>query len=544
MVQSSGKRAVNARARSVAFIAWGIALSVQAPAQQQLPVFRSGTTVVPLTVTVLDRNGAPVRDLTEADFTVYENKQQREIVNFFPQDFAARRVPMSAAPSGGIAPETRRRFLLVLGFGRIQHPTKAFDGAIEFVRQHLLPQDAVALMAFHRTTEFTTDREVVARIIERYKKENERLINDLWLSGLSQIGSLFGRATYPSEATVLADMDAVLTGAGPLHSSADFLYGMDRAVQGTDRPWQRQTTYLDVVRGLNGRSLANLVLRSNRFKLFAGIEYVRDLDGEKHIVMLGSGGLARDADDARVVARRANGARVIVHMVGTSGTSGIAFRNSSRDVVEETGGFYTSVDMAAKALGKIDRTTRFTYLLGYAPSNPTLDGKYREVDVRVNRPGVTVRFQHGYYAVAAPDPVELKELMVKARLEGALAYDQAATDIKLGVQGLALPRMGISAAVRVEITIDVERLAFQMKDGIRTGRLELQVYCGDAKERIIGEFAEQLEIEADAASYAQFQTAGIRRVVRVPAMGTPKYVKVVVYDYGSDRVGSFMLAIK
>jgi hypothetical protein len=32
--------------------------------------------------------------------------------------------------------------------------------------------------------------------------------------------------------------------------------------------------------------------------------------------------------------------------------------------------------------------------------------------------------------------------------------------------------------------------------------------------------------------------------VRVPAFGTPKFVKVVVYDYGSDRVGSAMVTIK
>ena len=59
----------------VAVVLAGLTLSAQAPPpqqqpQQQVPVFRGGTTVVPLTVTVVDGKGAPVKDLTAADFTV------------------------------------------------------------------------------------------------------------------------------------------------------------------------------------------------------------------------------------------------------------------------------------------------------------------------------------------------------------------------------------------------------------------------------------------------------------------------------------------
>ena len=57
----------------------GLAAFAQAPAPtqqqqqqapQQPPVFRGGTTVVPLTVTVVDATGQPVKDLTPSDFTV------------------------------------------------------------------------------------------------------------------------------------------------------------------------------------------------------------------------------------------------------------------------------------------------------------------------------------------------------------------------------------------------------------------------------------------------------------------------------------------
>jgi VWFA-related protein len=41
------------------------------------------------------------------------------------------------------------------------------------------------------------------------------------------------------------------------------------------------------------------------------------------------------------------------------------------------------------------------YVLGYAPSKP-MDGSYRKIDVKVTRPGLTVRARRGYVATAQP----------------------------------------------------------------------------------------------------------------------------------------------
>src|SRR5262245_41316691 len=74
----------------------------------QTPVFRSGASVVPLTVTVLDQKGLPVTDLTAADFTVHENGRERSIINFFPQFMGPEsgRVRPAAveSPGTGLAP--------------------------------------------------------------------------------------------------------------------------------------------------------------------------------------------------------------------------------------------------------------------------------------------------------------------------------------------------------------------------------------------------------------------------------------------------------
>jgi len=545
--------------------------STESPPAQQTPTFRSAIDVVPLTVTVLDRNGAPVTDLKASDFTVLENKRTREILSFFPQRFVADPTPPASEAertrprNSSVAPETRRTFLITLGYGFIQHPTKALDGAIELVRKKLLPQDAVAVMGFHRATAFTTDHEQIAQILERYKKDHEKVvfdINEYRVMSRSPPqtagGASGGVGGAPIPDSILRRIDAIFTGATPpatgiapldLRHTADLLLALNRAVPVVEKPWQRQETLAEIQRNLrnSGDDITDEVLLSTRLKLFAGVEYLRYLDGEKHMLFLANGGLARNADDAKVVAQRATDARVIVDLIATNGTNargGGGGSRSGRDVAELTGGYYTSVEMATKAVAKIDQATRFSYLLGYSPSNPVMDGRYRDVEVRVNRPDLTVRYRHGYFAAPEPPPLELKDLIAKSRIEAALSFESEAKDIKLGVNASLLPRMGIQVAARVEITIDASKLVFALTDGVRTGDLEFQVYLGDAREALVGDFGERLELQASEETYAEWLKSGIRRVVRVPATGTPKYVKVVVYDYGSQRAGSIMMALK
>ena len=499
----------------------------QTPAPQQTPVFRASTSVVPVTVTVTNLRGDPITDLTQADFRVFENKVAREIVNFFPQAF----VP-GGERSAGIGPETRRTFVFVLAGGLYQNVFKALDRTIAFIRNDLEPEDAVGLMAYDRSTPFTTDHEAVARVLERYKTNYDRLYNDLWKATVVTTPALFGTKkpddprVLAAQAKVRAQIDAVFDGLRPTRPIIELMRGMNR-----------------VVPTATNASLEAVVSGSNGIKLHAGIELLRHVEGEKHLVFMSSGGLARDDEEvARRVARPASDARVIVDMIGNYG-----FSWGSRRVAELTGGHYSTLDYTDESLDKIDRKSRFSYLLGYTPLNPEQDGRFREVDVKVDRRDVVVRFAMGYYARPAPeppDPAALKEVLLKARVESALSDGAFQTDLPLGVTAILLPRIGIQSEVSVELKIDASRMGWSNDTGKRTAQLELRVFCGDMKEAIIGDFSEHLDLEPSDETHARWLQTGFHRAIRVPVIGTPKFVKVVAYDYGSDRVGSFTFTFK
>ena len=147
---------------------------------------------MPVDVRVIDnKTGKPVTDLKQQDFTVFEDGVRQDVRLFVvqtvrrhrPGTVSRSRSPPRRPPHRPAARPARRRspprrtrvFLFVLGSGRLQEPSKGLDATLEFVRTRLRPKDLVAVFAYNRATAFTTDHERVARVIERFRKENDVL---------------------------------------------------------------------------------------------------------------------------------------------------------------------------------------------------------------------------------------------------------------------------------------------------------------------------------------------------------------------------------
>ena len=65
----------------------------------------------------------------------------------------------------------------------------------------------------------------------------------------------------------------------------------------------------------------------------------------------------------------------------------------------DTGGkaFLDSNDLG-QVFERVKKDTSAYYVLGYKSSNPRRDGRYRRIEVKVNRPGLNIEYRKGYYA--------------------------------------------------------------------------------------------------------------------------------------------------
>ena len=70
------------------------------------------------------------------------------------------------------------------------------------------------------------------------------------------------------------------------------------------------------------------------------------------------------------------------------------------------------------------------------------------------------------------------------------------------------------------------------------------MYTGNGKEQPVGELQRKVELNLREDRYRAFGEQGASFNIRVPLKDRPKYVKVIVYDYAADLLGSATATIK
>jgi hypothetical protein len=104
----------------------------------------------------------------------------------------------------------------------------------------------------------------------------------------------------------------------------------------------------------------------------------------------------------------------------------LAIRMNSRgalfEIAENTGGFaVTNTNNLQTPLQRVTAELSSYYALTYSPTNDKLDGRFREIKVRIKRLDVKVQARSGYFAVPAVDgkPVMPHETLALAALSAA-----------------------------------------------------------------------------------------------------------------------------
>lgn len=142
--------------------------------------------------------------------------------------------------------------------------------------------------------------------------------------------------------------------------------------------------------------------------LGASLDQFKGVDGRRVVLLFTDGDDTSSRVRAGEVQARARDEEVMVYGIGLStdyfnGVVRVRSRpdRSLRRVAEETGGGYFELlktDLLASTFTRVAQELRSQYLLAFAPE--TLDGKVHKLDVRVKRPGITIRARKSYSATA------------------------------------------------------------------------------------------------------------------------------------------------
>ena len=190
-------------------------------------------------------------------------------------------------------------------------------------------------------------------------------------------------------------------------------------------------------------------------------------------------------------------------------------QDSLRIVSEETGGFavVNQNDLNA-AFARIVQENSSYYLLGYYASNPARDGRFRNVQVRVSRPGLSVRARKGYLAPRKPPASKTPRKGVEAEMppdvREALTSPLPTRDI--GLTLFAAPFVGVApkASIALVIEVDPGALTFVQKDGLFNADLEIHLLAIDAAGKVQGGGRDVAPLRLRESNYATVMKNGLR----------------------------------
>ncbi|HTH26283.1 MAG TPA: VWA domain-containing protein [Vicinamibacterales bacterium] len=141
----------------------------------------------------------------------------------------------------------------------------------------------------------------------------------------------------------------------------------------------------------------------------AGLDALQGIDGRRVVLVFTDGEDTSSRIGFKTVLERARDEEVMVYSIGLeseyfNGMRVVKSRPSRdlRKISDETGGGYFELLKTAElapTFSRVAQELRSQYLIGFAPAS--LDGKVHKLDVKVTRPGMTVRARRSY--LAAPD---------------------------------------------------------------------------------------------------------------------------------------------
>jgi VWFA-related protein len=338
---------------------------------QQPPVFRGGTANVRVDVTVVDRKGNPVTDLTKDDFDVKEDGVPQfvdtikmiQATGAAPDDDVSLpiRSPQHAAVEA--ARDDIRVFVIFWDeyhIGQFVPSIRAREALMSFVQTSFGPTDLVALMDQLTPTDairFTRNRLELADQVRKLRgrqgvylpprsaveeaqlyqmRDVERLRSQVTATALESTIAFLGQIKEGRKAIVFVSQTIGRLGGGP----TDVYHWLESATRLANA--NNTTIYTFDPRGLDMNVRTSDVLQS---------------------------------------------------------------------LAENTGGRQFSGNTPAVALRSVVREASAFYLLGYRSEKNPADGKFHKISVQVKRPGVEVKSRTGYYA---PSLVEMDNARRKA----------------------------------------------------------------------------------------------------------------------------------
>lgn len=433
--------------------------------------------LVELDMAVSDAAGRPISDLKPEEVTIYENGVRQEIVaferisggvrtNLFGESHRkTEKSRQSSTESGPL------RYSLI--FMSLTSDDRLFlsgrrEKLFEAINELIGPSDRVAIaMPDGLVQDFTNDRELIHRALATILSQEK-------FSGTLAQTLASGRSAAADGSASLSDLLAQQE-LSPIEEPANvpgymehlrrvFLQDLIKVVRGLSLlPGRKQFIWFNsgfMLEIFNRQGPAMPVDTQTLF-LTSDVFFL-----ERLIEVANRGGVSFYVIDARGV-KAPFGARKV-----DPGNPGALFDQlsaitrseyASRILASATGGRFYGLNWSEEGIRWVARDAHNYYRLAYYPTNTARDGKFRRIEVKVRRKGVTVLARAGYMA-----PKEFRAMTEAERrdeLVEALLSEKAYRTLPTLAQGYVFPQEKEEGFVSVVVEVEGATIPVRFEEG-------------------------------------------------------------------------------
>jgi VWFA-related protein len=541
--------------------------SAQQQSQQpaETPRFESfaGVNVVSVDVVVRDASGNVVRGLTEKDFIVSEDGKPQKVETFSFQEIAA------AAPGGA--------------------DVQLLDGLEDKVRA----EAARAAGATPTVTESPVTTGDAASLLNRRMLAIVFDVSSMQPDDVQR--AVVDARDWVGEQMTGADLVAIITIGSRLNVLTDFTSSTEDALaalqtlaysEGTEVNPEAIATAATEADAAASADSTETTTEADAFQEFNNDVRLRALKTlcqeltpiqQKKALLYFSAGMSRSGDDNQIELRSAtstcNRGNVSIYAIDTRGLQAVAAGGSASSrgngrslltgggmrgfqqlnqsqetlntLAADTGGrAFTATNDFGEAFARVQSDLAAYYLLGYQSTNPARDGRFRRIQVRVNRPdvkGLRVEARPGYYAGRSFENTSNRDR--EAQLDDQLSAAVSSTDVPMVLGTGYFRQQGADRNDRagdrfyVPIALAVPGFAVPVADKAAEVQLDVKGEVRDERGRVIGRLRETIKVPSGGA-----ETLAGRQVFYQSGVTLPpgRFVaKVVVRENTGGAIGSF-----
>ena len=509
-------------------------------AQQPPMTFRVEVNYVEIDAIVTDEQGNFVRNLTKDDFEISEEGTRQEVSLFSLVDIPLVKPDAPLFSPTTIEPDVRtnqrefdgRVYLIILddlhtSFARSPRVRAA---AKQFIQRYLGENDLAAIVQTGGSTrgvqEFTSSKPRLLRAVDTFMGQKLRSAT---LEKLDDLSRNAGITQEPRDISEPERAHKARVAMGSLKNAADYLAGI--------RGRRKAVIYFsegidyDISNPIQNR-YATDILEEMKTAIAAA---TRGNVSFYSVDPRGLGGNFEDVMDLQSVPAGETNLGI------TSLNRELLYsQDSLRILSDETGGvaFVNRNDFASGFARIVQENTSY-YVLAYYSKDGRRDGRFRRVDVKVKRPGLSVRARKGYTAPRGR-PESSKAVNAETSAELREAIDSPVPISGLGISVFAAPMRGTDANASVLLTLEIQgdKLRFAEKQGTFDDDVEVAVVAVDQGGKIRDGGRDLINLRLRPQSHALVARNGVRILRRLDVPPGRYVLRIGARDTGSGAVGS------